>query len=552
MLKTFADLLDAKGITGKNKQDTLDGIQYNLNHGTSGGNQFADLIPENTYVQVGGQVFQLAPSNSSIWGKILVPVNVDPQKVDVYQLPIDQSTWVKSGSIIPSDYQGNSVQETLSNYNSGLADPTRQRVLPNGQVVSGADALAQQQAQRDAYNAQTAANGNMTYDQAQAGYQNYMYNQANPGMQVDMNGNPINRSNADPSVSIASYGSPQTPQAQQQFMFGQVPDSAWARTLTDTQKQGIKQLLGMIGSNNYQPNQNDINNLQSALGASWQQYVPLFQGSSSGTGGGTGGTGGATIPTNYAGMPADILNSPEWNALSTDQKNLAYLTYKAQTATNDAQKQDALDALNKAKELADPYFREQIRMAQDELNRTATSTTADAQSKVKSLNDRISQLKEDLTFNKDQLTLEQQAEMASQLRKNQEDLNSLQQTMAEAGLAFSSPRQLAESNLMAEQQGMAESTARKYARLFRNEDLTASRGVSQAEQSLLDTNRQLAENLTSISRQTEAKVGSANLPGVDGVTPLGGVNGTLSEQNQKNVVDLQNILLNRQNPLNLV
>lgn len=259
----------------------------------------------------------------------------------------------------------------------------------------------------------------------------------------------------------------------------------------------------------------------------------------------------STSAATFSGLPDEIKNSAEWQLLTPNQQALAYFTYKAQTATNEAQKKDAMDALTRAKELADPYFREQIRMAQDEITRGSTSTTSDANSKIKQYNDRIDQLKQDLTFNREQLTLQQQQDLNDQLRKNQSDLFNLQQSAAESGLAFSSPRIQAENNLMTDQRGIAESTARKYTQAFREQENSANRGTLSATQGLQDTNRQLAENLTSISRKGESQVGSANLPAVSGVDPLGGVTGNISETNQKNVVDLQNILLKRQNPLNL-
>lgn len=251
---------------------------------------------------------------------------------------------------------------------------------------------------------------------------------------------------------------------------------------------------------------------------------------------------------NFSDLPDNIKNSSSWQSLSNDQKSLAYFTYKTQIASTDAQKIDAQKALEEAKKLADPYFKEQIRLAQDEINRSVSSIKNDAQSKVAQLQTRIQQIQEDLKFNKDNLTIDQQTELASQIRKNEGDLFNLQQNMAESGLAFSSPRQKAEQNLAADQQGLAESTQRKYNNQKYLAEQDAARNTASINSSLADIERQKQEKLLEIARKGEQQLGSANFSGVDGVSNLGNVTGALPTQNQSQIIDLQNKLINRGNP----
>lgn len=250
----------------------------------------------------------------------------------------------------------------------------------------------------------------------------------------------------------------------------------------------------------------------------------------------------------FSDLPGEILTNPEFTGLSNENKMLVYLTYKAQTATNAGAKEDLQKALDFATSSADPYFKEKSRIVQDEINRSVGTTTANVKSKVDSANERIKQLTEDLTYNKENLSLEQQQELADQLRKNKEDLFGLQQQAAESGLAFSSPRKEAEAGLMAQQQGISESTARKYARLNRSEDLNASRGIAELNRGIADTERAGTEQLTSIQRAGEKTLGSGQTPSVSGVSSMGGVTGTLQEDRQNQINDLIQTYKQFQNP----
>src|SRR3990167_6831542 len=59
----------------------------------------------------------------------------------------------------------------------------------------------------------------------------------------------------------------------------------------------------------------------------------------------------------FKDLPEKIKNSKGWEALTDEQKVLAYFTYKTQTITNDAAKIDAEKALDEAMKLADPVYK---------------------------------------------------------------------------------------------------------------------------------------------------------------------------------------------------
>ena len=90
------------------------------------------------------------------------------------------------------------------------------------------------------------------------------------------------------------------------------------------------------------------------------------------------------------------MDSDTWKNLTEQQKKTIALTYTGLVSGDAAQKADAAKALEQAKNLADPYYKGLISLAQDELQRSVTGTRADAAGQVKSLQDRIQQINQDL------------------------------------------------------------------------------------------------------------------------------------------------------------
>jgi hypothetical protein len=277
-------------------------------------------------------------------------------------------------------------------------------------------------------------------------------------------------------------------------------------------------------------------------------------GTMEGTTGGTtdGTTDGTTEPgtdyVNFSDLPQWILDSEEWNNLSDEYKEIYYYTYNMQQLTDKAGQLDAAAALEEAMAIADPYLAEALRISADTLSRGIASVESDYESQKTTLEKHIEDLEEDLTYNKEQLSLEQQSDLASILASYKSELFNLQQTAAEAGLAFSSPRSTAESELAAENEGLVASTNRTYNQLLREQELEASRGTETAQQSLSDLDRSYLEALTELQRQSETTAGSENTAAVTGVSALGDITGTLQEEYQADLIKLQEAALSAQDP----
>jgi len=250
----------------------------------------------------------------------------------------------------------------------------------------------------------------------------------------------------------------------------------------------------------------------------------------------------------YSKLPKSLTDSDTWKNLTEEQKKAVALTYAGLISGSDAAKDDANKALEDAKRLADPYYKGLISLAQDELQRNVTSTKADAASQVKTLQDKIDQIGQDLAFSREDLTIEERSDLASIKRQYEIQLQDTQDKMVESGLAFSSPRAEAERRLTETSQETATSTSRKFARQKREAELAAQRGVAAAAQGITDTQRKSQESITASERTAEQKLGTSNLP--QGTSGLGTpITGTIEQQRQTGILDLEKTILNRSTPL---
>ena len=229
--------------------------------------------------------------------------------------------------------------------------------------------------------------------------------------------------------------------------------------------------------------------------------------------------------------------------------------YKGLTAGDAAAKADATKNLEEAVKLADPYFKSQIRLAQDELDRSVGSTLMDAQSEQNKLVRRADELRQDLAFGREDLSIEERSDLARQLQEYEQTLETLQTNMQESGLAFSSPRQVAEQRLQGQQQDLAQSTSRQYARKKRDLELSTERGLAQTTQAQADLDRKRQEAITSAARAAEQVLGSKNLPSTAGglsiqpFDPNMPITGSLEAQRQASILQMEEVLRQRQAPL---
>ena len=254
----------------------------------------------------------------------------------------------------------------------------------------------------------------------------------------------------------------------------------------------------------------------------------------------------------------DTYTIPEWLAnndffkqLSPDEQEYMVNYYNVLALQDEENQKILSEALTEAQKSADPYFAEKMRMAQDELTRALGQQKGDFGSQKRDLELKIDQIQEDLTTGRERLNIDQQAELAKQKRQYEFQLEDLIETARHRGLTFSTKRALAESRLGKEQADIVESTKRTFQRKISDLQLKASRGDVAAKNLLKDYERLYGENVTSLIRTAEARLGTEGLPEIpiiSGVSPLGGVVGSLAEEKQVDILQRAEALAELKNP----
>jgi len=246
-------------------------------------------------------------------------------------------------------------------------------------------------------------------------------------------------------------------------------------------------------------------------------------------------TGTTNIDALLENLPDVIKNDPAFQALSDDMKAAAAYNYQVQSSGAEEDIKIWNDALTMAQTQAEPYFKNLLRVATDEVNRAMTQLTGDYASRAQQLQTNLLNIKEDLATNRQYLTLEQQADLKKLSQQYAVELDTTKQSMAARGLTFSTNRALAESRLEQTRQGLVESTQRQYGYQVQRLETEAARGSTEAETQLAELKEQLGYQTTTLGRGFESQWGTSALPALQGYAPLGGVQGTMAEEKIKDI-----------------
>lgn len=228
-----------------------------------------------------------------------------------------------------------------------------------------------------------------------------------------------------------------------------------------------------------------------------------------------------------------ILNNP---GLSTDQKGVIRSIYEAVTTndTNTAEKIKA--AMTAATQYSDPYFKAQIRLATDALDRGLSAKEGDLAYQESSLTRALEGLKADTVAGKDKLSLDHQQDLKNLQTKYETDLATTQDNLAATGFTSSSKRARAEQILGDQNTGLVESSNRSYGYQTNNLDRTLSAKTSDVTAQIENYRRLASEGKLDLLRTTEEKVGSDNLAGYSDI--LGGVGGSIPRDQVKDALSL--------------
>ena len=201
------------------------------------------------------------------------------------------------------------------------------------------------------------------------------------------------------------------------------------------------------------------------------------------------------------------------------------------------------EALEKAKMQSEPFFKETLRIAQDELSRALGTYTADYESTRNRLENRITEINEDLTIGGERLTLNEQKELSRRQRDYEIQLMDLNEQAAATGLTFSSMRGEQQERLQTAQTDIIESTQLQYLRNRQDLQRQTSRTLTDLQKQADDIRRSLEEAQKGSVRGFESQFGTSNLPAnVPRGTELGGISGTFTDQQKQDIAQRAQIL----------
>ena len=359
-------------------------------------------------------------------------------------------------------------------------------------------------------------------------------------------------------------------------------------------------------------------------------------------------------------VPDYLKTDPNFLSLPRDMQEMAVYTDTIQKADDADKAQKLSQAFEIAAQQADPYWKSIIRIAQDDTLRAFEEAQGDYTSSLERQQRNMQEIQQDLATNKEYLSLTQQQELSSMasnlqdyqaayernkqfydadtaakltrtdadynkqvedITRNKEYLTGEEQgqldklkrdhtanqgniinSAADAGLTFSTKRDIAMSRLGTETTGLVESTRRQfgnqiqaanadlayaekikqmtqgdaerenvqrqaeilqglqtaqrktqeqqtqvqtdYAKQIADLETAASRGDTEAQAQIADLQRKLGESVTGIGRAAETQLGTANLPALPGYTPLGDVTGQVYEQKVADTAQRQEAIYN--------
>ena len=241
--------------------------------------------------------------------------------------------------------------------------------------------------------------------------------------------------------------------------------------------------------------------------------------------GGTTYTGGSST-TGAGGMTTEelnaILNNPN---LTPDMKAAIQSVYNA-TVEGDADKAARIaKAMSAASEFSSPYFKAQIRLATDALQRGLSAKEGDLSFAEQQQRSALEELQANTAASKDQLSFQHAQELQGLARKYETDLSTTQDNLASAGFTSSSKRSRAESLLAEQNQGLVESSNKQFNYQTGNLDRSLSYQQQNTQAQIENLRRLAEEGKLDLLRQTEQSVGSTNLSGYNNL--LGNIGGEI-------------------------
>lgn len=225
-----------------------------------------------------------------------------------------------------------------------------------------------------------------------------------------------------------------------------------------------------------------------------------------------------------------ILSNPN---LTADQKAIINSIYGAVTQNDKSSAEKITAAMSAASKYSDPYFKAQVRLATDALDRGLSAKEGDLHYDEGKLGRALRELRDNTDASKDQLSFEHSKELADLGKKYEQDLTTTRDNLAAAGFGSSSRRARAETILADNNSGLVESANKNFGYRIGNLDRTLGYSEENTTADIANLRRLTQEGKLDLYRSAENTVGSKNLPNVSGLSALGDITGEIPYAQQK-------------------
>lgn len=264
-------------------------------------------------------------------------------------------------------------------------------------------------------------------------------------------------------------------------------------------------------------------------------------GGTSTTGSIAGGGDGSAPSVPDASLPTDLLDeltaSAEFQGLPEDQQELVKQVYQV-IAENDIDNAQRLAAaFETATKISDPFFKQQIRIAKDAIERGFVSIDQEEEFREQQLTNQLKDLREDVATKKEFLGLEEQAALRGLEREFESTLKTTRQNLAASGFSSSSRRAETEEILNETTGDLRESTKRRFGAQVSDLATSLGRGERDIQSEVQRLTELTKSKKLDLFRQAEETLGTKNLPSLNTTAdPLGSIVGEIPQAQTRDII----------------
>lgn len=236
-----------------------------------------------------------------------------------------------------------------------------------------------------------------------------------------------------------------------------------------------------------------------------------------------------------------LMNSDEFKTLPADQQEIVKQVYELIATNNQEQAQKLAAAFKTSAAISDPFFKQELRLAVDAIERGFVSIDKEEEFKLEQVRNRKADLEQDLATQRDFLNLEEASALRQIDRQFDQQIKTTRQTLASRGFSSSSRRAETEQLLEESTGDLRESTTRKFGLQRAEIDRTADRSQRDTQSEIERLREITTNNKLDFLRSSEAQVGTDNLnkalPNLNGnVAPLGDIVGDIPRQQTEDII----------------